>query len=140
MKPENFLIDSKEDEEILIKTIDFGLSKVVRTNNVGILDKMTTKVGTPYYVSPEVLAGSYDMSCDLWSAGCILYIMLCGYPPFNGDNDQEILKRVLEGKLQFPEQEWSNISKEAIDLIKKLITKPERRITAAEALKHKWFY
>lgn len=80
------------------------------------------------------------MSCDLWSAGCILYIMLCGYPPFNGDNDQEILKRVLEGKLQFPEQEWSNISKEAIDLIKKLITKPERRITAAEALKHKWFY
>lgn len=87
LKPENFLIDSKDDEEILIKTIDFGLSKVVRPKNVGILDKMTTKVGTPYYVSPEVLTGSYDMSCDLWSAGCILYIMLCGYPPFNGDND-----------------------------------------------------
>ena len=99
---------------------------------------MNTKVGTPYYISPDVLSGSYDKSCDLWSAGCILYIMLCGYPPFNGDSDAEIIKNVQKGELIF-DSDWSGISKQAIDLIKKLITKPERRLTAEEALQHKWF-
>ena len=99
---------------------------------------MNTKVGTPYYISPDVLSGSYDKKCDLWSAGCILYIMLCGYPPFNGDDDQDIIKNVQSGKLIFDE-DWDNISKEAIDLIKKLITKPERRLSAEECLQHKWF-
>lgn len=94
---------------------------------------MNTKVGTPYYISPDVLSGSYDKSCDLWSAGCILYIMLVGYPPFNGDDDQEIINSVRAGKLIFDE-DWVNISKEAIDLIKKLVTKPERRLTAEETL------
>jgi len=79
---------------------------------------MTTKVGTPYYISPEVLAGNYDKSCDIWSAGCILYIMLCGYPPFQGNDDQEIVKNVLKGTFEFHNDSWAHVSKEAKDLIK----------------------
>lgn len=100
---------------------------------------MTTKAGTPNYISPEVLAGNYGVECDLWSAGCILYILLCGYPPFYGDDDQEILHMVSKGRFDFDGDEWQDISKEAKDIIKKLICKPERRLTAQEALEHKWF-
>lgn len=92
----------------------------------------------PYYISPEVLAGSYDYSCDLWSAGCILYILLCGYPPFYGDTDSEILKAVLKGEFEFEGDEWAQISEHAKDLIRKLICKPERRLSAEEALRHEW--
>jgi calcium-dependent protein kinase len=110
---------------------------------------MKTKAGTvsflvilkplkPYYISPEVLTGSYDMSCDMWSAGCILYILLCGYPPFYGDDDQEILRNVKKGGFDFDGEEWDDVSNEAKDLIKKLICKPERRLTAGEALQHHW--
>jgi len=65
--------------------------------------------------------------------------LLCGYPPFYGDDDQEILRSVQKGKYDFDGEEWDEISKEAKDLIKKLITKPEKRLTAQEALDHKWF-
>jgi calcium-dependent protein kinase len=95
LKPENFLFsDNSAASEI--KLIDFGLSK--RFGAIQEADpneKMHTIVGTPYYVAPEVLRGNYDFSCDVWSLGVILYIMLCGYPPFEGDNNKEIFKRVL---------------------------------------------
>ena len=100
---------------------------------------MNTRAGTPNYISPEVLAGNYGVECDLWSAGCILYILLCGYPPFYGDDDQEILQMVQKGKFDFDGEEWDEITKEAKDLIKKMICKPEKRLTAQEALEHKWF-
>merc|ERR1712224_299784 len=93
LKPENFLFESGADDSE-IKVIDFGLSKICHMKNVGKIERLKTRAGTPYYISPEVLNGSYDKSCDLWSAGCILYILLCGYPPFYGDDDQEILRSV----------------------------------------------
>jgi calcium-dependent protein kinase len=52
---------------------------------------MKSRAGTPYYMAKEVLAGNYDLSCDMWSAGCMLYILLCGYPPFYGDDKEEIM-------------------------------------------------
>lgn len=99
---------------------------------------MQTRAGTPYYISPEVLAGSYDMSCDMWSAGCMLYILLCGYPPFYGDDNNEILAMVQRGSFDFDGEEWDDIDVAAKDLIKKLITRPETRLTAAEALQHRF--
>lgn len=154
LKPENFLFETK-DENSELKIIDFGLSKIIKPTGASYTeggltggkgkpraktyDRMMTRAGTPNYISPEVLAGNYSIECDLWSAGCILYILLCGYPPFYGDDDQEILQMVAKGKFDFDGEEWDDVSKEAKDLIKKLICKPEKRLTAGEALEHKWF-
>lgn len=136
LKPENFLYETK-DADSDVKIIDFGLSKIFRPGGGGV-NKMTTRAGTPYYISPEVLAGSYDEKCDIWAAGCILYTLLCGYPAFCGDDDQEILRLVIKGKFDFDGEEWEDISKEAKDLIKKMICKPERRLSAQEVIEHKW--
>lgn len=62
---------------------------------------MTTRAGTPYYISPEILDGKYDESCDIWSAGVILYILLSGVPPFYGNTDPEILDAVKKGIFTF---------------------------------------
>ena len=70
-----------------MKLIDFGLAKYFSPAEDGIHDLMKTKIGTPYYMAPEVLNGAYDEACDMWSIGVITYCILCGYPPFNADND-----------------------------------------------------
>ena len=95
---------------------------------------MKTRAGTPYYISPEVLAGNYDVSCDMWSAGCMLYILLCGYPPFYGDDKEEIMEMAKIGIFDFDGEEWDKVSSDAKDLIKKLITDSDSRLTAEEAL------
>ena len=100
---------------------------------------MQQKYGTPYYIAPEVLANSYDEKCDLWSIGVILYILLCGYPPFNGANDEQIINNVKAGKFRTDEEEWQTISKEAVDLVNKLLAfEPKNRISAKDALQHEW--
>jgi len=82
---------------------------------------------------------NYDEKCDVWSCGVILYILLCGYPPFGGASDNEILQKVKKAKFRFDEEDWSKISEDAKDLIRKMLVKdPSERISAAEALKHPW--
>ena len=132
LKPENMLYSTKEDNS-LIKVIDFGLSRIVTEK------QMKTKVGTAYYVSPEVLNGNYDDRCDIWSAGVILYILLSGEPPFNGPNDNEIYRKICKMHFEFPKEKWCKISKDAIDLIKKMLTPEAKRLTAQEVLEHPWF-
>jgi calcium-dependent protein kinase len=137
LKPENFLMADKS-EGAGVKLIDFGLSK--RFSNKDQLEKMKTVVGTPYYVAPEVLKGSYDKRCDVWSLGVILFVFLCGYPPFEGDNNKEIFKNVLKQELTFDPADWTTVSKEAKDLVSKMLEKdPEKRISAEECSKHMWF-
>ena len=128
LKPENFLMDdTSENSEV--KLIDFGLSK--RFSQDQEVSKMTTVVGTPYYVPPEVLKGSYDHTCDVWSLGVILFVFLCGYPPFEGDNNKEIFRNVVKQPLTFDPADWNSVSAQAKDLVTKMLDKdPSQRISA----------
>ncbi|EGR32359.1 protein kinase domain protein [Ichthyophthirius multifiliis] len=134
LKPENILFDKKQSNSNL-KVIDFGASTKFNPDQ-----KLTKRIGTPFYVAPEILTKTpYDEKCDVWSLGVILYIMLCGYPPFFGYSDQEIYEKVKKGKYEFYSEDWNFISKEAKDLISKMLQyNPINRISAAEAYAHPW--
>jgi calcium-dependent protein kinase len=100
---------------------------------------LTTKAGTPYYVAPQVLAGKYDFSSDLWSLGVIMYVVLCGYPPFYGETDADVLAKVRLGNFAFNAADWKNISEDAKNLIRMLLKmNPRDRYTAEQALNHVW--
>ena len=138
IKPENIFIIKREDYDndlLFIKIGDFGTAKWFEEN------KIERKiVGSSYYIAPEVLEKKYNEKCDLWSIGVIMYILLSGKLPFNGDNDIEICKRILNGNYDLKNEPWDKISYEAKDLIKKLLLKDsQKRINAEDALNHKWF-
>mmetsp|Transcript_24255 Transcript_24255/g.46474 ORF Transcript_24255/g.46474 Transcript_24255/m.46474 type:complete len:394 (-) Transcript_24255:187-1368(-) len=130
IKPENILFDTK-DKDSPIKIIDFGLARKYAGNR-----PMTTIVGTPYYIAPEVLRKKYDKSCDLWSIGVIAYVMLLGYPPFNGNNNKEVHDSILRGRCRFPS---AGLSREARSFVHRLLRKdPRKRSTVEQALNHPW--
>ena len=100
---------------------------------------MSQTFGTAYYIAPEVLTSSYDEKCDIWSVGVLMYIMLSGKPPFDGIDDKEIIKRVKKGDIHVNNIEWKKKSRDAIDLLKKMLTKdPVKRASAMECLAHPW--
>lgn len=138
LKPENFLLSKKGDmKDAKVKMIDFGTAKRFD------LAPMTTKVCTVHYVAPEVLKKSqdpYTEKVDIWSCGVILFLMLCGQPPFHSDDDKELLKLVKKGKWEFkPQKAWKSVSDEAKQLISFLLRlKVEERYSASEARNHVW--
>jgi calcium-dependent protein kinase len=90
-------------------------------------------------MAPELVKGKYDQSCDIWSVGIVAYILLCGYPPFNGETDLDIFEAIKQADFNFPSRAWKHVSPEAKDFIKCLLRKdPRKRFTAEEALKHPW--
>jgi len=134
IKPENILFET-EDEDSDIRLIDFGLARKYSKGDA----PMANPVGTAYYMSPELIKGKYDRSCDIWSVGVVAYILICGYPPFNGNSDPVIFDTIRKGRLQFPEKAWSGVSDEGKDFIKSLLRKdPRKRFSATEALAHPW--
>ena len=135
LKPENLLyLNQGPEQDNPIKVIDFGLSQMISTDK-----KLKTKVGTAYYVAPEILKGDYTEKCDVWSAGVILYIFLSGDPPFNGPSDSEIYNKIAQMKYTFPEKKWKDISNEAKDLIQHMMAPENERYTARQVLDHPWF-
>ncbi|XP_043932799.1 MAP kinase-activated protein kinase 2 [Protopterus annectens] len=138
VKPENLLYVSKRPNSVL-KLTDFGFAKETTVYN-----SLATPCYTPYYVAPEVLGPErYDKSCDMWSLGVIMYILLCGYPPFYSNHGLAISpgmkKRIRNGQYEFPNPEWSEVSEEAKLLIQRLLkTEPTQRMTITEFINHPW--
>eukprot|EP00297_Palpitomonas_bilix_P004733 CAMPEP_0113886430 /NCGR_PEP_ID=MMETSP0780_2-20120614/11550_1 /TAXON_ID=652834 /ORGANISM="Palpitomonas bilix" /LENGTH=672 /DNA_ID=CAMNT_0000874643 /DNA_START=460 /DNA_END=2478 /DNA_ORIENTATION=+ /assembly_acc=CAM_ASM_000599 len=145
LKPENLLYASEaKDSDLLIA--DFGFAKMRDGAKM-----FTTFCGSPVYMAPEIIGGRfsqdpherkhrfYDIECDIWSAGVILYILLCGYPPFLGRNSNMTMRKIRRGVYSFPDNDWGMISDEAKDLVSQmLVMNPVDRISADTALLHPW--
>ena len=126
LKPENLLLSKNN----ILKIIDFGLS-----NYFNKMDLLSTPCGSPSYASPEMVSGNkYDgFLIDIWSSGIILYAMLCGFLPFEDQDNEILFKKIYECKVEFP----NDISKDAIDLMKKImVSNPKKRITLNEIKNH----
>ncbi|XP_077948210.1 MAP kinase-activated protein kinase 2-like isoform X1 [Gasterosteus aculeatus] len=138
VKPENLLYTTKESNAALTLT-DFGFAKETTLQN-----SLQTPCYTPYYVAPEVLGPEkYDKSCDMWSLGVIMYILLCGFPPFYSNTGQAISpgmkQRIRLGQYKFPNPEWAEVSEEAKQLIIQLLkTDPNERMTIGQFMSHPW--
>ena len=135
LKPDNIMITQQNDFGI-VKIMDFGLSKIVSTQ-----EKMVDGYGTLSYVAPEVLLRTpYNKEVDIWSMGIILYYMLCGHLPFKGNKEVIIAEKIVNDDLEFDEEEWEVRSKKVRELIISCLKKePEERITIDDFLNHPWF-
>ena len=141
IKLENIMISGKEkdnstgEELFWVKIIDFGTAKIFEKNK-----KEKDVVGSSYYIAPEVLKQSYNEKCDTWSVGVILYMTLVGRAPFDGKDDEEIIKKINSVDYNKNEPRLVKHSPEVRDLVSKLLEKnTEKRYSAKEALEHPWF-
>ena len=130
LKPENLLLVEK-DNDSCIKVADFGFAKQIQPNEF-----LTTRCGTPAFVAPEILIGSpYRTTVDMWSCGVILYLLLGGYPPFQGENHKALFRKIRAADYVFHDKYWEHISIHIKQLIAQMLTvDPHSRITAKEAL------
>lgn len=134
IKPENLLVIDRLHTKSL-KLADFGLAVTVR-------EPLFTVCGTPTYVAPEILAETgYGVKVDIWAIGVILYILLCGYPPFSSrtNNQEELFDQILSGLFEFNSPDWDEVSYPAKELISwSLVVDPLQRYSAKEILNHPW--
>ncbi|KAL6563921.1 Calcium-dependent protein kinase 8 [Orobanche hederae] len=129
LKPENFLFANKKETSPL-KAIDFGLSVFFKPG-----ERFNEIVGSPYYMAPEVLKRNYGPEVDIWSAGVILYILLCGVPPFWAETEQGVAQAIIRSAIDFKRDPWPKVSDGAKDLVKKMLyPDPTRRLTAQQVL------
>lgn len=138
LKPENILLSTRDDDYSL-KVADFGFARQVAYSNNNLLK---TSCGSPGYVAPEILLKKpYGPSVDMWSLGVIIYILLCGYPPFHSDNQSVLFSLIKKGEFVFDSPYWDHVSASAKDLISHLlVVNPEERYTAKQALEHPWLH
>ncbi|CAN8195926.1 unnamed protein product [Coccothraustes coccothraustes] len=135
IKPENLLVYEHQDGSKSLKLGDFGLATIVD-------GPLYTVCGTPTYVAPEIIAETgYGLKVDIWAAGVITYILLCGFPPFRGSgDDQEVLfDQILMGQMDFPSPYWDNVSDSAKELITMMLqVDVDLRFSALQVLEHPW--
>ncbi|KAM6907323.1 serine/threonine-protein kinase DCLK1a [Xenentodon cancila] len=135
IKPENLLVYEHADGSKSLKLGDFGLATVVD-------GPLYTVCGTPTYVAPEIIAETgYGLKVDIWAAGVITYILLCGFPPFRGSSDDQeaLFDQILMGQLEFPLPYWDNVSETAKELIRSMLeVEVDQRYTALQVLEHPW--
>nr|ABY59017.1 calcium-dependent protein kinase [Triticum aestivum] len=133
LKPENFLFANKKETAVL-KAIDFGLSVFFTPG-----ERFTEIVGSPYYMAPEVLKRNYGQEVDVWSAGVILYVLLCGVPPFWAETEQGVAQAIIRSGIDFKRDPWPRVSDNAKDLVRGMLNPdPRRRLTAQQVLDHPW--
>mmetsp|Transcript_6275 Transcript_6275/g.11215 ORF Transcript_6275/g.11215 Transcript_6275/m.11215 type:complete len:374 (-) Transcript_6275:57-1178(-) len=132
LKLENFLYDEAGSK--CLKLIDFGLSKFSRAK------RMNQALGTLTYTAPEVLKRDYaHASCDLWSLGCITFILLFGYMPFNASTDTDLVHLIVRGRYAERRKQWEKVSAVGQDFVRKLlVVDPAKRMTAKQSLAHPW--
>ncbi|CAH0026669.1 unnamed protein product [Clonostachys rhizophaga] len=140
IKPENILL---VDKNLHAKLADFGLAKIIGEESF-----TTTLCGTPSYVAPEILADSrrrrYTKAVDVWSLGVVLYICLCGFPPFSDelfsrDFPYNLSQQIRSGRFDYPSPYWDSVGDPALDLIDSmLVVDPEKRYTIDQCLAHPW--
>ncbi|EXJ79075.1 CAMK/RAD53 protein kinase [Capronia epimyces CBS 606.96] len=140
IKPENILLT---DKNLSVKLADFGLAKIIGEESF-----TTTLCGTPSYVAPEILENSrhrkYTKAVDVWSLGVVLYICLCGFPPFSDElysreNPYTLAQQIKMGRFDYPSPYWDSIGDPALDLIDRMLTVDvENRITIDHCLEHPW--
>ncbi|KAI9042215.1 CAMK family serine/threonine-protein kinase [Aspergillus affinis] len=140
IKPENILV---VDKKLTVKLGDFGLAKIIGEDSF-----TTTLCGTPSYVAPEILQETrrrkYTKAVDIWSLGVVLYICLCGFPPFSDElhtreNPYTLAQQIKMGRFDYPSPYWDSVGDPALDLIDRMLTVDvEKRITIDECLEHPW--
>ena len=117
IKAENIMFKYNSPHDLQVKLIDFGSStKLTDTNS-----KLHTLVGSPYSIAPEVYQKEYDSQCDMWSIGVLIYYLLSGTIPFHGCTKEALIEKIKRGEYNFDSFQWSTISDDAKDLIKKIL-------------------
>ena len=140
IKPENILLT---DKELHVKLADFGLAKIIGEESF-----TTTLCGTPSYVAPEILEESrsrrYTRAVDIWSLGVVLYICLCGFPPFSDElyskeNPYTLTQQIKTGRFDYPSPYWDSVGDPALDLIDRMLTVDvDKRYSIDDCLQHPW--
>ena len=139
IKPANILMaDKGKSSGVHVKLGDFGMATFVGADNL-----IRGRCGTPGYVAPEIMTakknGGYQNNVDMFSAGVIMYILLCGYEPFYGETEKELIAENSKAKVEYPKDDWNSVSVEGRDLVERMLERdPSKRIEPSKALQHAW--